>query len=81
MDDEEREKRWTEGHRAAWASMLQKCLSELGQYAPKDARAVLELEQARRVARELCEELGLEDPEDLHLADVIEKRIGRHIIK
>jgi len=78
-DEERDEEWWSAGYNAAWLSMLQRCLSELG-HDDRGARAVLELERARVSALDLCERLGVECPRDLNLADVIEKRIGRQVL-
>lgn len=74
------EKDYERGSRAAWTAMLRRCLAQLG---GKDrARNVwrLEREAAIAVLRDLCEEYGDNDwHDDLHLADVIEKHLGRHL--
>lgn len=71
---------FTEGHRAAWRSILARALAELGYDAPREARVIAELESARLALRKLCTEHGDNSwPDDLHLADVIEKRLGRYL--
>lgn len=80
-DDEERA--YIEGGRAAWRSMLSRCLSELG-YGDetRQAAAVAQLEEARAALRRVCEDHGDNDwPDELHLADVIEKHLARHLVR
>ena len=67
------------GSKAAWQIILGQALVHLG--APEPGRSVLELEQARLQAKFLCERIGVEYDPNLHLADIIEKRIGRYIEK
>lgn len=85
-DYEPGEQKWIAGNHAAWMRILGLCLAELnGTQYHKDAavalgRAVDELGAIRVALRELSEELGCNDwPDDLHLADVVEKYIGRAI--
>ncbi len=78
MTDDERDTAWMAGNRAAWARMLQTCLTHLG-YDDVDARRaawVVEREETVAKLRELCEDYGDNDwPDTLNLADVIEKHI------
>lgn len=70
------------GSRMAWALMLQECLRHLGYKSEDGARAawILEREAALRALRDICEHHGDNDwPEELHLADIIEKHLGRHL--
>ncbi len=53
--DERRELDWCRGNRAAWTSMLAKCISELGWQDPTAARYawIIEREQIQAKLREL----------------------------
>ncbi len=83
--NEKEERAYIQGNRAAWSRMLGECLSALradGIPAEelKAEFAVLQLEQARAMLRIVCAEHGDNDwPDDLHLADVIEKHLARHL--
>jgi hypothetical protein len=70
------------GSRAAWCSMLQTCLMNLGVDDPAAgaARWVLERESAVAALREAGNEFGDNDwPQELNLADVIDKHLLRHL--
>ena len=79
---DENEAAYIMGHRMAHAEMIQKCLGELG-YSDPAAQGlswVLEREAAIARLRDLCQEFGDNDwTENLHLADIIEKHLGRHL--
>lgn len=75
--EEKSEADYMAGSKAAWQLVLSQALVHLG--APEPGRSVLELEQARLQAKFLCERIGVEYDPNLHLADIIEKRIGRFI--
>ena len=76
------ERSYVEGNRRAWLTVLGTCLRELGDDAPESARLTLERQEAVAQLRELCERFGDNDwPDDLHLADVIDKHLGRHLMK
>ena len=76
------EQKWLDGNRAAWVRMLSECLRELG-YDSGEAgahRYILEREAALAQLRMLCEYFGDNEwDETLHLADVIDKHLGRHL--
>ena len=75
------ERDYTAGSRMAWRQILGAALRNLG-YSPalKAARLVAEREDAVAQLRRLCERYGDNDWEDnLHLGDVIEKHLGRHL--
>ena len=70
------------GSRAAWLRMLSLCLRELGIDDPEagKARWVSEREQTVAILRMACDEHGDNEwEENLHLADVIEKHLIRHL--
>ncbi len=76
------ERKWCDGNRAAFVSMLSHVLSHLG-YEGTGAEHtawILEREAAVAKLRELCADFGDNDwPDDLHLGDVIEKHLARHL--
>lgn len=81
-DDKDRD--YIEGNRAAWRMLLVQCLGELGHEATDaavaHARAVAHLEATRAELRRVCEEFGDNDwPDELHLADVVEKHLRTHL--
>ena len=76
---EDEERLWIEGNKAAYRSLMGECVRQLGE---KNDLAALQLERAKAIAklRELCSEHGDNDwPDDLHLADIIDKHLGRHL--
>lgn len=78
--NEKEELAYSAGARAAWARVLQTAVKELGDEAPESASLLLEREQATAALRTLCADFGDNDwPDDLHLADVIEKHLGKHL--
>ena len=80
------EQSYIQGKRAAWLFLLRMALVEL--HLQRDsgnadvllAEALLELEETRGALRRACAEHGDNDwPDDLHLVDVIEKHLVRHL--
>lgn len=70
------------GERMAWLSMLKTCVRELGigDPAAEGARWISEREQTVQMLRSACEHHGDNDwPESLHLADVVNKHLLRHL--
>lgn len=79
---EERAFLFEAGTRAAWRRLLTIVLQELGyeDIAAGQAQWITEREAAIVQLRTLCEDFGdTEWDERLHLADVIEKHLGRHL--
>lgn len=78
----EAERNFKAGARGAWVAMLSLCLERLGYAGAAHRWAwVEEREAAVAALRTLCAEHGDNDwPDDLHLADVIEKHLGRYIV-
>ena len=72
---------YTRGTRHVWLSLLRQCLRELGyDKAPVPGALIVEREEAIQALRDVCEDHGDNDwTEDLHLADVIHKHLGRHL--
>lgn len=81
IDDDTRDEIWERGRRAAYTSMLQECCSGLGyRFDTTDKRWITEREQAIAALRSICEGHGDNDwDEKLHLADIIDKHLGRHL--
>ena len=80
--DEKDELNYELGNRAAWLSMLQSCLRQLGIDDEDAGRArwVSEREQTVAALRSVCERHGDNEwDEDLHLADVVSKHLERHL--
>lgn len=76
------EQDWVNGNRAAYASILRECLRQLGYDSPEATAAkwAAEREEIRALLRRVCEDYGDNDwPDDLHLADVIEKHLVRYL--
>lgn len=80
------ERDYYDGRRDALTKMLAHVVTELGElgygadYDVGGARWIVEREQAVAALRNLCEQFGDNDwPDNLHLADVIEKHQGRYL--
>lgn len=79
------ERAYVLGGRAAVRNILNQCIQALGTNAEEDkdkriAQLVSEREEALSVLRRLCDVFGDNDwPHDLHLADIIDKHLGRHL--
>lgn len=76
------EQAWGRGREAAWRHLLKEAVSELGLTGSTVAQlAELLDERARAMCalRGLCQEYGISDiwPEELDLADVIQKHVAR----
>ena len=81
MTDSE-EKAYIAGGRSAWRLMLQTALQHLGydRAEATEKRWILEREEAISRLRDLCGKFGDNDwPNELHLADIIDKHLGRHL--
>lgn len=69
---------YLDGSRKAWNDLLQLALQNLGY--PAEWGWVSEREQAIAVLRSICAEHGDNDwGENLHLADIIDKHLGKHL--
>jgi hypothetical protein len=75
--NEEQEKIWIDGNRAAWGRILQLAVREIAPGPEQDvARLLLERQQLVAVLRDVCRDHGDNDwPDDLHLADVVQKHL------
>lgn len=70
---------YVQGSNAEWRSILAEAIRHLG---PEGTAEQWRLERADTVAalRTICDELGDNDwPDDLHLADVINKHLVRYL--
>jgi len=70
------------GSRGAWVEMLEHCCRALGYKSEEGSRAgwISERERTISTLRMACDEFGDNDwPDDLHLADVVEKHLARHL--
>jgi hypothetical protein len=77
-----REEIYLRGERAAWRRILSTALFELGYdlKSLKAARLITERESAIAMLRQVCDEHGDNNwDEKLHLADVVEKHLWRHL--
>jgi hypothetical protein len=73
---------YLEGSNAAWRAILRQALVELGRDSEEwnQKRWLLEREEAISILRRLCERFGDNDwPDNLHLADIIDKHLAPHI--
>lgn len=81
-DEDRTEAAFERGNRAAWVAMLGVCIGKLG-YSDAEAKHVAwikEREEAVAMLRRVCEEHGDNKwPDDLHLADVIDKHLSVHL--
>jgi hypothetical protein len=76
------EKVYVEGKRVVWRQLLGEALKALGGDRKTEAQWLLEREDAIAALRSLCREHGDNDwTEDLHLADIVNKHLGRHLAK
>lgn len=79
--DEKEEQIYGRGSRAAWLQMLQLCLQNLDMEDRSAHLWVSEREQVIAALRPLCDEFGDNEwDEHLHLADVINKHLGDHLL-
>lgn len=80
------EEDYTKGSRNAYRFMMLHCMRELGVETEHDAlnrtvaQLIAEREEAIGVLRDLCADCGDNDwHPSLHMADIIEKHLGRHL--
>jgi hypothetical protein len=76
------EQSYIEGSRRAWLFMLRECLRQLGVDDVEAGKAqwVSERQEAIARLRHVCASFGDNNwPDDLHLADIIEKHLRRHL--
>lgn len=82
-DRETLEREYMRGNKRAYMSMLRECLRNLGVDDPTETRRlawVLERSAAIEQLRDLCGDFGDNDwPDELYLADIIDKHLGRHL--
>jgi hypothetical protein len=78
------ERGYEAGAKAAYRELLRSAIRNLGHDDPEANAERWRIERAETVAklRSICERYGDNDwPDDLHLADVIEKHLWRHLPK
>jgi len=74
------ERSYERGKRMAWSSLLRQAVHELGMSGRTLESLIIEREEAVAMLRDICEDHGDNDwKSDLHLADVIDKHLGRHL--
>ena len=80
---ENEELAYIQGNRSAWNKILSDSLKQLGYDDPtitQKHRWILEREAVIAQLRDLCTEFGDNNwNEKLHLADVVEKHLGKHL--
>lgn len=80
---EREELAYERGHTAAWQSLLSECLRNLGYNSAECKQHGWITERVAAIAslRSICEDLGDNDwPDDLHLADIIDKHLGDYLL-
>ncbi len=74
------EKDYQQGRKAMAATILRECWDELDPEKKDKANLIIERQQAVDILRQVCEDHGDNEwPDELHLADVIEKHLLRHL--
>ena len=77
---EKEEQAYMQGQRAAWMTLFNQCLRNLDIDTAHAQQWFPEREEAIAALRELCREYGDNDwPENLHLADIINKHLGKYL--
>lgn len=76
----DQEAAYERGIQAGLTRALRLLLREIGPTASSEARLLLERAEAVAMLRSICTEHGDNDwPDELHLADVIDKHLARHL--
>lgn len=78
----DQESAYLRGERDVWLVLLRLAVQHLGPDVPEtdDARWRIEREEAIAMLRQACEAAGDNDwTEDLHLADIVDKHLLRHL--
>ena len=79
---QDEERAYIQGQQATWRTLLGQACRELG---PDSAEATaerwrIERSDAIRILREVCSHFGDNDwPDNLHLADIIDKHLWRYL--
>lgn len=82
--NEKEERAYVEGTRVVYRQMLAEVLRHLGRDSPEwqEKHFLIEREEAISALRRICGEVGDNDwDDDLNMTDIIEKHLGKHIIK
>ena len=80
--NEAEEQIYLRGQRAVYLQLLSECCRQLGYNTPEVQAAewIREREAAVSMLRQVCDDYGDNEwEENLHLADVIEKHLWRHL--
>ena len=76
VDDKKQDLYFEQGKRAAWIMIMRQAIEALGLDAREASGWQVERAEAIEMLRQVCEEIGDNDwPDNLHLADIIEKHI------
>ena len=78
------EKAYLNGEKMAWGKMARECIRNLddSDEIVSVLKYKIERAEAINILRSLCENFGDTDWNDnLHLADIIEKHLGRHLYR
>lgn len=81
---DERDATWEAGYTAALRGLLARCVADLGveDVDAGKARWLVERTDVVLLLRGMCEEYGDNEwPDNLHLSDVIDKHLMRHVLK
>lgn len=81
MEDDANDRWYLEGRKGAFAEILRHCMGQIGQTQYTIAEVLtVERVETLKMLRQVCERFGDNDwPDNLHLADVIEKHLMRHL--
>lgn len=81
MDEQDRfDQAFTQGRKSLAINIMRTCCNEIGLEQKQQANLAIERQEAVHMLRQVCEEHGDNDwPDDLYLADVIEKHLYRHL--
>jgi len=73
------EQDYINGSQQAWLTMLKECCRQLGEMITRPSW-IIERQETVLTLRRVCAEYGDNDwPDDLHLSDVVEKHLERHL--
>ncbi len=81
MDEQDKlDQAFTKGRKSLAVSVVHTCLNEISPTQKHKANLIIERQEAINMLRHICEEHGDNDwPDDLYLADIIEKHLHRHL--
>jgi hypothetical protein len=80
LNERNRERAYSEGRKAAYTQIMLECMRRVGGESVDAVALLAERQGAIATLRDLCAEYGDNDwPDDLHLVDIIEKHLARHL--